>query len=265
MSTTAPSPSSWSAHQPSSATDDNKVPSQPANAPTIASTSSTALVNTPSDTQNNHTVASAPTTSPTSPSPGIAPLSDDRPGFHYPPHYSFPPFYTLQPNQTTRASQLASWSSLILSYCSFHRAFRITPAHVIFANSSLRRSLAPSDARQVLEYMIERGRLEWIDPVSIRKRDKDREGPKGGEGDEAWVWWRTPEEWAQDIMQWVEETGQRNRVLTFYELLEGDATANMAFHGLPLEMAKKAIGGVLGRRGKATLMGEGEGMGAKFF
>lgn len=113
--------------------------------------------------------------------------------------------------------------------------------------------------------MIERGRLEWIDLQSIRKREKDKDSLNKGEGDEAWVWWRTPEEWAQDIIKWVEETGQRNRVLTFYELLEGDATVHLSFHGLPREMAQKAVGGILGRRGKATLMGEGEGLGAKFF
>ena len=114
--------------------------------------------------------------------------------------------------------------------------------------------------------MAERQRLEWLDPA-VRKRE-EREAAKlapGGEGDEAWVWWRTAEEWAQDILGWVEDTCQRNRVLTFYELLEGDATVGKPFHGLPAEMAKKAVGVILSRRGKATLMGEGDGIGAKFF
>ena len=65
--------------------------------------------------------------------------------------------------------------------------------------------------------MRKEGRAEWIGSGSGRK----------GEGDErntAWIWWRNPEEWAGAIAEWVEETGQKNTVLTLYELTESEAT-----------------------------------------
>lgn len=60
------------------------------------------------------------------------------------------------------------------------------------------------------------GRAEWV-------------GRTGGGGLEegrstAWIWWRRPEEWARVIAEWVEETGQKNTVLTLYELTKSEAT-----------------------------------------
>lgn len=45
-------------------------------------------------------------------------------------------------------------------------------------------------------------------------------------GDVVWVYWRTPEEWAGLVEEWVDGTGQKGTVLTLYELTEGDATLN---------------------------------------
>ena len=36
------------------------------------------------------------------------------------------------------------------------------------------------------------------------------------------VYWLKPEEWANSIANWIDETGQKNAVLTLYELTEGD-------------------------------------------
>lgn len=46
----------------------------------------------------------------------------------------------------------------------------------------------------------------------------------GGGGDVVWVYWRTPEEWAALIEDWVEETAQKGTVLTLYELSQGEDT-----------------------------------------
>lgn len=74
------------------------------------------------------------------------------------------------------------------------------------------------EARAVLDWMAkaeEEGgggrRAEWID---------------GGGKTVAWVWWRRPEEWAGILADWVEATGQKNTVLTVYELIEGEGTAS---------------------------------------
>lgn len=49
-----------------------------------------------------------------------------------------------------------------------------------------------ADAREVVEFMRREGRAEWI----------GRPGT-GEEGGTAWIWWRTPEEWAVAIAEWV--------------------------------------------------------------
>lgn len=49
-------------------------------------------------------------------------------------------------------------------------------------------------------------------------------GGGGGGGDVVWVYWRTPEEWATLIEEWVDETAQKGTVLTLYELTEGEGT-----------------------------------------
>ncbi|KAB8349470.1 hypothetical protein FH972_023497 [Carpinus fangiana] len=212
--------------------------------------------------------------SPAAAGPSLLPTTDiltttntspNTDAFVYPPQYSFPPFYTLQPNLTTRASQLSSWSGLILAYAAHAnpRLYRLTPAHSIFTNTALRRTLAPTDARLVLAHMVEHGRAAWTDPTAATKARKAGAGSDGG-GGEVWLYWRTPEEWAQQLGSWVEATGQRNTVLTLYELLEGDATSREEFHGLPVEVAKSAVA-VLVRRGRAQMLGEGDGVGVKFF
>jgi ESCRT-II complex subunit VPS25 len=80
--------------------------------------------------------------------------------------------------------------------------------------------MAIADAREMVEFMRKEGRAEWIG------------SGKGEEGrSAAWIWWRNPEEWAGAIAEWVEETGQKNTVLTLYELTESEATVSQGmFH-----------------------------------
>ncbi|KAI9651688.1 MAG: hypothetical protein M1831_000534 [Alyxoria varia] len=119
-----------------------------------------------------------------------------------------------------------------------------------------------------------------------------QEGDRGGEGDEIYLWFRTPEDWAAEIYKWVEDTGQKGSVLTLFELLDGAGAggggggttqtqtqtqtqetvgsgwgSGASFRELPPEMAKKVVERVLVRRGQAVVFGEGEGgrYGVKFF
>jgi ESCRT-II complex subunit VPS25 len=178
--------------------------------------------------------------------------------FTFPPHYNFPPFFTLQPNPLTRSSQLSSWSSLILSYCRHARIYQLSPTELyaasspLFTNSTLNRRLALPDIRAILEYMstTEGGkRIEWIDTKTKGK---------------CWVWWRTPDEWADVVYTWVDGTGQKGSVLTVWELSQGDGAKGSELWELDGEVLSKALQ-VLVKRGKAQVFGEGEGKGVKFF
>lgn len=97
------------------------------------------------------------------------------------------------------------------------------------------------------------GRAEWIGTA------------KEGTGDgEFWVWWRTVEEWAGRIADWVDETAQKNTVLTLYELTESEVTLSQDFHGMDPDLLQRALA-VLVKRGKAQVFGQEDQQGVKFF
>lgn len=90
------------------------------------------------------------------------------------------------------------------------------------------------------------------------------EGSKDDGGDVFWVYWRTPEEWAGLLEDWVEMTAQKGTVLTLYELTEGEGARGAEFHGLEQDLLLKALQ-VLVRRGKAQIFGQEDQQGVKFF
>lgn len=180
--------------------------------------------------------------------------SDPKAPFDFPREYHFPPFFTRQVNTTTQHSQLEKWSSLILSYCAHHRLFKLSlssPASEdLFYNKTLNRRLSLADAREVLEFMRREGRAEWVGGKS--------------DGDIVFVYWRTPEEWARELESWADATGQKNAVLTLWELTEGEATLGTDIRGLDSEVLQKALQ-ILIKRGKAQTLGHGDEQGVKFF
>ncbi|KAI0129454.1 ESCRT-II complex subunit [Xylariales sp. AK1849] len=182
--------------------------------------------------------------------------------FDFPREYHFPPFFTRQTNLTTHHSQLEKWSSLILSYCTHHRLFKLSlsspAAEELFHNRSLNRRLSTADAREVLEFMRKDGRVEYVGGGD------GKGGSAEGKGDVVWVYWKTPEEWARMLEGWVDETGQKGTVLTLYELTEGEATLGTEFHGLDPDLLQKALQ-VLVKRGKAQIFGQEDQQGVKFF
>ncbi|KAI0155308.1 ESCRT-II complex, vps25 subunit [Xylariaceae sp. FL1272] len=213
------------------------------------------------------------TPTPPNPSPAPAPT----PSFEYPREYSFPPFFTRQPNLSTRHAQHVKWASLILSYCAFHRIFRLSlspsslstttntlspsqtpstpanPSEDLFHNRKIKKRLSPSDAREVLEHMKRDGRAEAVNS-----------GGKGDGGDVWYIYWRTPEEWASLLESYVEDTAQKGAVLTLYEIVNAEGGRGSEFHGLDAEILQKALQ-VLVKRGKAQIFGQDDQLGVKFF
>ncbi|KAI5370388.1 putative ESCRT-II complex, Vps25 subunit, winged helix-like DNA-binding domain superfamily [Septoria linicola] len=199
-----------------------------------------------------------------SPEPSIAGLSwggatSTAAKFEFPSYASFPPFYTLQPNSTTRARQLELWSSLVTSYCAYHRLFRLSlsaPPADLFANSSISRSLKPADIRAIIDHMSQPSNgpsAEWIVPTG-----------RGETSNTCYVYWKTPAEWADLIYTFIEETGQKGAVLTIYELREGESSLGREWKDIDEALLRKALG-VLVKRGKAQVFGQEENAGVKFF
>ena len=99
-------------------------------------------------------------------------------------------------------------------------------------------------------------RAEWI---TSGKKSKDE-----GEGGRAWIFWRTPQEWAGALEEWVDRTGQKGTVLTLYEITEGDASQKEEFAGMDMELLQRSLGHCV-KRGKAQIFGSEGSEGVKFF
>lgn len=175
--------------------------------------------------------------------------------FAFPKAYSFPPFFSKQSNALTRQTQLRKWSTLIQRYCRHHRIFQLTIVDALdsplFHNATLKKRLSQQDAAEVIDYMVSKDgdeRAEWI----------------GSTQSSAWIWWRKPEEWANLIAAWVDETGQKGVVLTLYEIVEGEGTEKQDFHGMDMQVLQKSLSTIV-KKGKAQVFGTEDQQGVKFF
>ncbi|KAI1174340.1 ESCRT-II complex subunit-domain-containing protein [Nemania sp. FL0916] len=214
--------------------------------PLTPSTFSSTSALTPTTTTNTSTPAATPS---------VATGGSSNTSFIFPKEYNFPPYFTRQLNQMTRHHQYTSWSSLLLSYCSYHRLFKLSVNDSVFHNTRIGRKLSPADAHDVLLYMQRQGRAEFGADT----------GENGGEGGEtAWIYWRTPDEWAQRLETWIEETGQKGTVLTLYELTQGEGMLGTDFYGLDADVLNKALR-ILVQRNKAQIFGQDDQLGVKFF
>lgn len=156
----------------------------------------------------------------------------------------------MQPVLSTLQKQTKLWTDLILDYCQHNKLYKLDLDHVeklpLFKNDSIKSILFINyfhkkigslnrDAIMVfLDAIVKQGRGEWIDKNSL------------------YVYWKTPNEWADIILKWASEMGHANSVLTVYELLEGDTGEKTEFYGLDGGLFRKAIG-ILQKRGKAEL------------
>ncbi|KAK9462450.1 ESCRT-II complex subunit-domain-containing protein [Lipomyces oligophaga] len=180
--------------------------------------------------------------------------------FPYPAIYSFPPFFTRQPNNQTWLSQLSQWTSLILAYCRFHRIWRLDLNTAmdwdLFNNKVINRSLKLDTAREILDSMVKKGDAEWVAGTGSKAEGKTS----------AIIFWRRPEEWANILADWIDSTGQRNAILTLYEIADGDLALKQDFRGIDPTILRKSLD-VLVRRGQAQIMrsADGEEAGVKFF
>lgn len=151
--------------------------------------------------------------------------------FSFPSLYEFPPFFTRQPNVETWKSQQSHWVSLILRYCQYKRIFRFYVSKELlemelFSNNKIHRQVKMDMLKEILDFMANKHDGEWLD---------------SGKKEVFLIYWKTLDEWADIMINWVEETGQRNSVLTYYELVEGNTLINTELYKIDPIILKKAI------------------------
>lgn len=162
--------------------------------------------------------------------------------FKYPPFHNLPPFYTLQPVLTTREKQTRLWIDLIVQYCQQLAIYTLNVDECLemplFNNASIHRKLTKDSLYHFFDQMVREGRAEYHD--AKRRTHVD-------------VYWKTPAQWADVILAWVNENGYNSSVLTVYELLEGETGEGAEFYGMNPELFRKAIF-VLNQKGAAELI-----------
>ncbi|KAF8418041.1 ESCRT-II complex, vps25 subunit, partial [Tirmania nivea] len=182
----------------------------------------------------------------------------------FPPQYTFPPFFTRQPNSTTWASQRLLWATFILQYCRARKIWKAQLSEVLeselFYNRALGRRLKPADAVEILSWMSAEGQIEWekCDATTTTT-------PAASSKSVFYIYWRRADEWANLIYDWIDSTGQKNAVLTLYEISEGDLSVSQAeFHGMDPHLVRKSLE-VLVKRGVAQIFSINDEFGVKFF
>ncbi|KAH8697496.1 putative ESCRT-II complex component [Talaromyces proteolyticus] len=213
-------------------------------------------------------------TNETSSSSSTRPPTKTPSGFTFPIDYNFPPFFTLQPNAQTQQAQMKRWADLISDWCRYHGTFRLSLVDAVdlplFHNARLKKKVGLLEARRIVDWMAKAqedggggGRAEWV-PAAPGGGGSGSSRSSVGEKTVAWIWWRRPEDWAIMIADWIDETAQKNTVLTVYELINGDATISQEFHDMDPEVMLKALN-ILVKRGKAQIFGGDDEKGVKFF
>ncbi|KAJ1794629.1 hypothetical protein LPJ59_004491 [Coemansia sp. RSA 2399] len=176
--------------------------------------------------------------------------------FEFPEIHNFPPFFTRQPNESTWKEQRRMWCDLILAYFRHMHLSGMTLAEVVteppFSNRRIHRSLRVDMLREIVEELVKQGNACWTGQKNTN--------------DTCLVFWRKPEAWASIIHQWVSDVGMLNTVLTFFELANGEDTADQEFHNIDPLTLRRALD-VLQGQGKAQLFvgTSDDDIGVKFF
>ncbi|GAC92935.1 vacuolar protein-sorting-associated protein [Pseudozyma hubeiensis SY62] len=201
--------------------------------------------------------------------------------FRPPPIHAFPPFYTIQHNPVSRAQQLSQWRALILDYCRHHRIFTLSPLPgssdssvtkgdasdphaALFSNRSIQRSLSPESIRQVLADLVDHKQAAWEEQLTSAAKSKTNSNSNLNA--KAYIYWKTPIQWADSIYEWVMQTGQNKSIMTLFELNEGELVQSRDFYQLPTPMLRQALKH-LSTQGKAQIFAGTEaddGEGVKF-
>lgn len=196
--------------------------------------------------------------------------------FEFPKIYNFPPFFTEQPNLNTFQSQLEQWKDIIINYCKFNKISALSISgkpltsdneiieefnindddeeeegeeedgdrfnkndFSIFKNDSINRNANNEFIIKIYEYLIKLKLGEWID---LNNKNYG-----------ILIYWYPIEEWSRILYDWIDNTGQQNKILTIYEIRKGNLSINQEFYNLNYHLIIKILNNLV-KQGKATIM-----------
>lgn len=181
---------------------------------------------------------------------------------NFPPIYSFPPLYTRQPNKLVRNKQIETWINIILEMSQEAKCWEVNKLGEfkvssnkgsIFHNEEIQRSVPQIFINEVWKKMLTNNQL-------IIKTDNEKTGSinptefiDNSDSADFYILWKNIDAWGSLLLEWFETCDKLNKVVTFYELSEGDESMNWDFHHMPEQLLYKCLK-VLVKRGRATMM-----------
>ncbi|KAJ2958413.1 hypothetical protein NQZ79_g5972 [Umbelopsis isabellina] len=193
--------------------------------------------------------------------------------FKFPAIHDFPPLYTRQPTEATWQNQVKEWERIILAYYRTHRLYRLNlvedtvpGASPVFDNQRIKRSyqtcrigrLTFETLEEIVNEMVRKGVAEWV---------SDSKSSAKPSHTQALIYWRSPEEWATLLWNWINERGLNNSIMTVYEIANGELAEGTEFYEMDGTVLMKALE-VLSAKGNAQIFtgtGDVDSIGVKFF
>jgi ESCRT-II complex subunit VPS25 len=148
------------------------------------------------------------------------------------PEWTRKPWMYITPVHDGQLSKwLEDWKDLILDYC------RTLVKHVLsvselqtvkpFANSDINKKLSQEQLIKIFDIMQEKGLARWLDDNKIRVH----------------VYYKTIEEWAELMYNYLMKTGKAAEILTLFELQH----MKQEWSSLPLESIRELISVLINR------------------
>ncbi|KAF8715189.1 hypothetical protein AX14_009838 [Amanita brunnescens Koide BX004] len=118
-------------------------------------------------------------------------------GFLLPSIHSAPPFFTEQPNPATQAIATDHWIQLLLGYASHRRFFFLKAEDAetsgndwdeVLKNERINRKVLSPHLLHIMEAMVKKNVAVYEPPRQTRS---------------VMLYWRSPEEWAEILHNWV--------------------------------------------------------------
>uniref|UniRef100_A0ACD5YGI0 Uncharacterized protein n=1 Tax=Avena sativa TaxID=4498 RepID=A0ACD5YGI0_AVESA len=159
--------------------------------------------------------------------------------FELPDFFKDPSYFTLQPVGDARQAQIRAWKQLILDYCTSKRIY-IVPVEdefPLFSNPAIERSLSPEATEVFLSALVMEGHAEWTDLTQTK----------------CLVLWRSIQDWANYILNFLNERGLESWVCTVEEVRFGDETRESELQGIDPGVLSRAVI-LLVQNGKARII-----------
>lgn len=141
-----------------------------------------------------------------------SPARVDR--FKVPAWARWPPMRVLPKEKAVREAVIERWARLLLEWAS-HKGEVLVSFHELLRTHPF--DVEPELLKAVLQHLVKTGRARWHG------------------GDAALLYWRSPEEWAEDIYAWLK--ANFIEVFSLHDLLE----AGEAFSRLPVDELRKCM------------------------